>query len=130
MGVNQLAGKIVLIADDEEYLRHHLARKMADFGLVVHQAGTGEEVIRLAELQPDLIIMDVKMPVLDGLETVKRLKSLERTASIPVLLLSAMAQEDKVAVALAVGAVEYVVKPITFDRLMDSVRTHLKAKVV
>jgi len=118
-------GKHILIADDEEYVRNHLAKRMDGMGLVVSQAGTGQEVLNLALDGPDLIIMDVKMPVLDGLETARRLKTDNQTRNIPVVLLSAMAQQEEVEKGLATGADEYVMKPVTFDRLMESVRRHL-----
>lgn len=118
-------GKSILIADDEEYVRHHLAKKLSGMGLKVFQAGTGLEVLDLAGERPDLIIMDVKMPVLDGLETARRLKTDNETCSIPVVLLSAMAQREEVARGMATGADEYVMKPITFNRLMESIREHI-----
>ncbi len=118
-------GKSILIADDEEYVRHHLAKKLSGMGLRVFQAGTGMEVLDLAGEHPDLIIMDVKMPVLDGLETARRLKTDNATSNIPVVLLSAMAQREEVARGMATGADEYVMKPITFNRLMESIREHI-----
>ena len=118
-------GKSILIADDEEYVRHHLAKKLSGMGLRVFQAGTGEEVLDLAGHHPDLIIMDVKMPVLDGLETARRLKTDNNTRGIPVVLLSAMAQREEVARGMATGADEYVMKPVTFSRLMESIREHI-----
>lgn len=118
-------GKHILIADDEEYVRRHLAKRMVGMGLLVSQAGTGQEVLNLALGGPDLIIMDVKMPILDGLETTRRLKTDIQTRDIPVVLLSAMAQQEEVEKGLATGADEYVMKPVTFDGLMESVRRHL-----
>ena len=125
MNESEWNGKSIIIADDEEYVRHYLAKRLDDMGLTVYQAGTGYEVLELAGRFPNLILMDVKMPRLDGLETTRRLKGDERTRGIPVLLLSAMAQNEEVAEGMASGADGYVMKPITFDRLMDSVRKHI-----
>jgi CheY-like chemotaxis protein len=125
MNQTEFNGKSILIADDEEYVRHHLAKKLKSMGLRVFEAGTGMEVLNLAGEHPDLIIMDVKMPVLDGLETARRLKSDHSTRGIPVVLLSAMAQQAEVDRGMATGADEYVMKPITFNRLMDSIRTFI-----
>lgn len=125
MNQTEFRGKSILIADDEEYVRHHLAKRLVSMGLQVFQAGTGEEVLDLAIQHPDLIIMDVKMPVLDGLETARRLKGDNRTRGIPVVLLSAMAQQEEVARGMATGADEYVMKPVTFNRLMNSIREHI-----
>jgi len=125
MNQTEFNGKSILIADDEEYVRHHLAKKLKSMGLRVFEAGTGMEVLNLAGEHPDLIIMDVKMPILDGLETARRLKGDNSTRGIPVVLLSAMAQQTEVDRGMATGADEYVMKPITFNRLMDSIRTFI-----
>lgn len=122
MKQSEFNGKSILIADDEEYIRHHLAKKLKSMGLMVYEAGTGIEVLNLADNQPNLIIMDVKMPILDGLETARRLKNDDSTRRIPLVLLSAMAQKEEVAQGMATGADEYVMKPVTFNRLMDSIR--------
>lgn len=122
MNQSEFNGKSILIADDEEYIRHHLAKKLKNMGLMVYEAGTGMEVLHLADNHPDLIIMDVKMPVLDGLETARRLKNDDSTRRIPLVLLSAMAQKEEVALGMATGADEYVMKPVTFNRLMNSIR--------
>ncbi len=118
-------GRTILIADDEEYVRQHISKRLVSMGLHVLQAGTGEEVLGLMSMKPDLIIMDVRMPVLDGLETLKRLGNEGLGISIPVVLLSAMAQHDKIATGIAAGAVEYIIKPITFDRLLESIHRYL-----
>ncbi len=118
-------GKTILIADDEEYVRHHISKRLASLDLKVLQAGSGEEVLDLVKEHPHLIIMDVRMPVLDGLETLRRLKDDEETAGIPVVLLSALGQQDGIRMDLAAGADEYVMKPITFERLLESIRHHL-----
>ncbi|MCG8452533.1 MAG: response regulator [Spirochaetales bacterium] len=121
----QVNKKKLVIADDEEYIRRHLAKKLAAMGLDVYQAGTGQEVLALAADAPDLIVMDVKMPGMDGLETTRHLKENVHTQHIPVVLLSAMAQPDEVSRGLDAGAVEYVMKPVTFNRLLQTIRSHL-----
>lgn len=119
-------GKSILIADDEAYVRVHLARRLTDMGLEVFQAGTGEEVLDLAKRVPDLIIMDVKMPILDGLETARRLKSDPGTNLIPLVLLSAKASRDEVAEGIAAGADDYVAKPVTFGQILTTIRENIR----
>ena len=126
MDKSHFTGKCILIADDEEYVRNHLAKRLTLLGLNVLQAGTGTEVLELSARSPDLIIMDVRMPVLDGLDTARQLKSNPETSGIPVVLLSAMAQQAEVARGLANGANEYVVKPGTFNRILESINTNLR----
>jgi CheY-like chemotaxis protein len=118
-------GKSILIADDEEYVRRHLAKRLEAMGLTVFQAGTGIEVLEGSRKRPNLIVMDVKMPELDGLETTRRLKDDEETRDIPVILLSAMTRSDEVTEGMTAGAAGYLMKPITFDRFMNSVREHI-----
>lgn len=94
-------------------------------GLRVLQAGTGDEVLAQINKNPDLIIMDIRMPVLDGLETLEQIRNSESTRRIPVVLLSALAQSGEISPGLSVGADEYLMKPITFERLLESIRLHL-----
>ena len=119
-------GKSILIADDEAYVRVHLAKRLTGLGLEVLQAGTGEEVLDLAKRVPDLIVMDVKMPILDGLETARRLKSDPGTSLIPVVLLSAKASRDEVAEGIAAGADDYVAKPVTFGQILTTIRRNIR----
>lgn len=118
-------GRTVLIADDEEYVRRHLSKRLTRMGLRVLQAGTGDEVLAQINKNPDLIIMDIRMPVLDGLETLEQIRNSESTRRIPVVLLSALAQSGEISPGLSVGADEYLMKPITFERLLESIRLHL-----
>jgi CheY-like chemotaxis protein len=127
MKLKEFIGKSIIIADDEEYIRSHIAKKLEGMGLTVLQAGTGEEVLNLAEGHPDMIVMDVRMPILDGLETARRLKSSADHSGIPIVLLSALAPRDEIRTAPGAGADEYVMKPITFSRLMESIRRYLGA---
>lgn len=111
--------KIVLIADDEEYIRVHIARKLASRGLIVLEAGTGQEVLEMAEKNPHAILMDVKMPVIDGFEAARRLKASEKTRHIPLILLSARAQQQDVEEGYKAGADHYMTKPVTISQIMD-----------
>lgn len=121
-----LRGRTILIADDEEYVRHHLSRRLETLGLRVLQARTGEDVLNQVNDGLHLIVMDVRMPVMDGLETLRRLREKESTAAVPVVLLSAMARQGEIQMGKAADADEYIMKPITFDRLLESIRRHLR----
>ena len=106
------AARRVLIAEDEALIRMDLAEMLRDEGYqVVGEAGDGQEAVELAEqLRPDLVIMDVKMPVLDGITAAERIGA-ERIC--PVVMLTAFSQTELVERARDAGVMAYVVKPFT-----------------
>jgi DNA-binding NarL/FixJ family response regulator len=112
----------LLLADDHTMLRESLRRTMEAEGLeVVGEAGDGEEAARLAdELHPDVILMDVSMPVLDGVEATRRIA--EQTPGVAVVMLTMHADADVVARAIKAGAVGYLVKDCTTEELVRTVR--------
>ncbi len=101
-----------MIAEDEALIRLDLKEMLQEDGYeVVGEAGDGETAVRLAsELKPDLVILDVKMPVLDGISAAERI-SAERVA--PVVMLTAFSQRELVQRATEAGAMAYLVKPFT-----------------
>ncbi|MHB1415721.1 MAG: ANTAR domain-containing response regulator [Chloroflexota bacterium] len=110
----------VVVADDESIIRMDLREMLESLGyLVVGEAGDGISAVNLArELKPDLVIMDVKMPDLDGISAAKILTE-ERIA--PVLLLTAFSQQELVEGAKEAGVVGYVVKPFRESELMPAI---------
>jgi AmiR/NasT family two-component response regulator len=110
----------VLIAEDEALIRLDLAEMLAEAGYdVVAQAGDGEEAVELArEHQPDLVIMDVKMPRLDGIAAAS-IVAAERIA--PVVMLTAFSQRELVERARDAGAMAYLVKPFTITDLVPAI---------
>ena len=112
--------RTVVIAEDETLIRMDLAEMLADEGYdVVGQAGDGQKAIELAEeLRPDLVILDVKMPVLDGIAAAEAIAG-QRIA--PVVMLTAFSQRDLVERARAAGAMSYLVKPFTQSDLVPAI---------
>lgn len=110
----------VLIADDEALIRLDIREMLVDEGHnVVGEAANGAEALKLArELKPDFIIMDCKMPVMDGLEAAKIIYA-EHIA--PVLLLTAYSQQDIVEKAKEAGIVAYLVKPVREEQLFPAI---------
>lgn len=110
----------VVIAEDEALIRMDLAEMLGEEGYdVVGQAADGEQAILLAEeLRPDLIILDVKMPKLDGIAAAERIAS-QRIA--PVLMLTAFSQRDLVDRAREAGAMAYLVKPFSRTDLVPAI---------
>ncbi|MER5999343.1 ANTAR domain-containing response regulator [Nonomuraea sp. NPDC051941] len=110
----------VVIAEDEALIRLDLKEMLQEDGyVVVGEAGDGEQAIRLAaDLRPDLVILDVKMPVLDGISAAERIAA-ERIA--PCLILTAFSQRDLVERARDAGAMAYLVKPFTKADLVPAI---------
>jgi response regulator NasT len=114
----------VLIAEDEALIRLDLAEMLVEEGYeVVGEAGDGEEAVRLAqELRPDLVILDIKMPIMDGLAAAEKIAD-ARIA--PVVILTAFSQRDLVERARAAGAMAYLVKPFQKSDLLPAVEIAL-----
>ena len=118
--VNSTPPRRVLIAEDEALIRMDLAEMLVEEGYdVVGQAADGEQAIALAEeLRPDLVVLDVKMPKLDGIAAAQRIAG-ERIA--PVVILTAFAQRELVERARDAGAMAYLVKPFTRNDLVPAI---------
>lgn len=113
-------GQRVLLAEDEALIRLDLAEMLTDAGYdVVGQASNGEEAVSLAEsLQPDLIIMDVKMPVMDGLQAAE---TIGEKRICPVIMLTAFSQKELVERARDAGVMAYIVKPFTVSDVTPAI---------
>jgi AmiR/NasT family two-component response regulator len=120
----ETATRSVVIAEDEVLIRMDLAEMLSDEGYqVVGQAGDGETAVRLAEeLRPDLVILDVKMPVLDGIAAAERIAG-QRIA--PVVILTAFSQRELVERARDAGAMAYLVKPFSQSDLVPAIEMAL-----
>ncbi|MFM7873526.1 MAG: ANTAR domain-containing response regulator [Actinomycetota bacterium] len=112
------ATKRILIAEDETLIRMDLAEMLRESGYeVVGEAANGEEAINLAkELKPDLSILDVKMPKVDGITAAESIVEIS-----PVLMLTAFSQKDLVERAVDAGVMAYVVKPFTINDLLPAI---------
>ena len=116
----------LLLVEDNEMNRDMLSRRLQRRGYQVIIAVDGEEGIKMAESEsPDLILMDMSLPVLDGWEATRRLKRSADTNSIPVLALTAHAIIGDREKAFEVGCDDYDTKPIEFVRLLDKIQSLL-----
>ena len=105
---------VVLVADDDRDILDLLAFRLGRAGYEVVSASDGEEALRLAvDRKPDLAVLDVMMPKLDGYEVIRRMRADESTKRIPVILLTARVQEHDVARGFEVGADDYMKKPFS-----------------
>jgi CheY-like chemotaxis protein len=104
---------ILLIEDDEHFLEMYRLRFEVD-GYRVHAALDGESGLAMAtELEPDIIFLDIRLPKLDGLEVLRRLRTEPRTANIPVVILSNYGEKELVDRGLTLGALEFIIKAHT-----------------
>jgi len=115
-------GPLVLCADDDHDILALLAIRLERAGFRVEQATDGEHALSLArKLRPDVLVLDVMMPRLSGTEVLVALRGDETTAAIPVVLLSARAQEADVERGLEAGADAYLAKPFQAPELIELV---------
>jgi len=124
-----VAGKTVLVVEDEddilELIRFNLARE----GFTVAAASSGEAALKsVARKHPDLVLLDLMLPELDGLEVCRSLKKDPKTASIPIIMVTAKGEESDVVSGLELGADDYVTKPFSMKVLTARVRTLLRRK--
>jgi len=103
--------KQVLLVEDDEFLAELYATKLNLEGFEVSLAADGEKGIRLIkEKKPDLILLDIVLPKMDGFEILKRMKADKETRNIPVILLTNLSQKDEVKKGLDLGANDYLIK--------------------
>ena len=117
--------KRILLVDDAQFMREMIKKILTDKGYTdVHQAVDGADgVAKFNELSPDLVLMDITMPNMDGLEALKTIKSQHSDATI--VMCSAMGQEAMVMDAIRSGAKDFIVKPFKPDRVLKTVMSIL-----
>jgi CheY-like chemotaxis protein len=117
--------KILYVEDNDDNL-HIIQRRLGRLGYEIIAAGDGGEGVTTAEREaPDLILMDLSLPTVDGWEATRRLKASAATAGIPVIALSAHAMAGDREKALAAGCDDYDTKPIDLQRLLGKIRALL-----
>lgn len=116
----------VLVVDDEPTIAEVVSRYLERAGYDVRSAGDGAQALRLvAESRPDLVVLDVMLPGLNGLEVMRRLRDLERDR-VPIILLTAKGEESDRVVGLRLGADDYIVKPFSPAELVARVDAVLR----
>src|SRR4029450_11786480 len=116
----------ILIAEDERDIRDLVAFTLRFAGYEVFAAANGEEAVEMApNVNPDLILMDVRMPRMTGYEACKIMKANPDLKDIPIVFLSAKGQETEIQQGLEVGAEEYLLKPFAPDQLTARIKTIL-----
>lgn len=121
------AAPSILIVDDQPINVQLLKRKLEREGLIVVPAYSGSEALELiGQAKPDLILLDVMMPDMDGIEVCRRLQTSADTRSIPIIFVTARTSKEGKIEGLSVGAVDYITKPIDLDETVARVQTQLR----
>jgi two-component system phosphate regulon response regulator PhoB len=124
-----VAGERILVADDEEDVLELVAYHLTRDGYRVEGVATGEEALRKAKQEaPDLLVLDLMLPGMDGLEVCRLLKRDERSAGIPIVMLTARGEEADIVAGLELGADDYVTKPFSPRVLVARIRAVLRRR--
>ena len=117
----------ILLVEDNEMNRDMLKRRLTRKGYDVSIAEDGAQGVNLAQsLMPDLILMDMSLPVMDGWQATREIKANAKTQEIPVIALTAHAMAGDREKCLAAGCDDYDTKPVEFPRLLEKIETHIK----
>lgn len=118
--------KKILIADDEEDVKIVVQLYLESKGYEVVTAFDGLDAVdKVKAEKPDLVLLDIMMPILDGFEVARKLKADPQTASIPIIMLSASAHAESKQRGMQAGAVDYIVKPFVPENLESVIRKTL-----
>ena len=116
----------ILVVDDNEMNRKFASEILKSEGFETVEAEDGTEGVYLAKKEsPDLILLDLAMPDVDGIEALKRIKQIEAVKKVPIIMLSAMGDKKLIDIATAAGAADYIVKPVNRQQLLDGVKKFL-----
>jgi len=122
-GASEQSEPLVLVADDNEDIRHLLKARLSSRGFRVIDAADGQEALQAAFAQsPAIAVLDWVMPVIQGHELCVKLKTDPRTAKMPVVMLTARGEEEDRLLGLDLGADAYIVKPFDIDELVATLR--------
>lgn len=116
----------VLIVEDNEMNRDMLGRRLIRKGYEIIYAVNGEEAIEMAKSKPDIILMDLSLPKINGWDAIKRIKGMEGISKIPIIALTAHAMSGEKERAFEAGCDDYLTKPIELDILLEKMETLLK----
>jgi DNA-binding response OmpR family regulator len=120
------SGARIVIADDDDDIRRLVAFTLARRGHTIIEGSDGEVALSLiAEHHPDLIVLDVMMPGMTGIDVTRQVRVNEATAGTPILLVSAMGQHSEIETGLQAGASDYLVKPFKPKELAEKVQAML-----
>jgi two-component system, NtrC family, response regulator AtoC len=114
----------IVVVDDEQYVRSMLKKFLTSKGYQVYVAGSGEEALPIIkEEKPNIVLLDIMMPGMDGMECLRLIKEIDK--EIGVIMLTAVQEEKTAKEAIKLGAFEYLVKPFSFEYLQNALMVKL-----
>ncbi|XOB40176.1 MAG: response regulator transcription factor [Candidatus Nealsonbacteria bacterium] len=118
----------ILIIEDDKFLRELITRKLTDEGFSIIEAVDGEDGLKkIKESKPDLVLLDLILPSIDGFEVLSKIKADASIASIPIIILSNLGQKEEVEKGLKMGAVDYLIKAhFTPGEIIEKIKNVLK----
>lgn len=118
----------ILIIEDDLFLRDLMYQRLQSFGFEVFQAVDGEEGLKkIVEAKPDLVLLDIILPGIDGFEVLRRKNENPEIASIPVVILSNLGQKEEIEQGLNLGAKDYLIKAhFTTEEIAQKIKQHLQ----
>ncbi|MCD4677928.1 MAG: response regulator transcription factor [Desulfobacula sp.] len=124
-----MAKETILIVDDEQDIIELIKYNLKNEGYAILTAQTGEQAVKIAEQsQPDLMVLDLMLPGIDGLEVTKYLKNNEQTRDMPIVMLTAKGEESDIVTGLELGASNYISKPFSPKVLVARIRAILRRR--
>ena len=119
--------KKILSVDDSKMVHMVIKKTLSPYDVEVLTASNGEEGVQVATANtPDLVILDATMPIMDGIEALEKLKTQPSTRDIPVIMLSADSSQENIERAKELGALMFITKPFTSDKLIESLSPHIE----
>ncbi len=118
-----MSGARILAVDDEPQIRRALRRTLEGHGYEVRTAGTGDEALRALPWRPDVVLLDLMLPDLDGLAVARRVRE---QSTVPIIVISVRGEEDRKVQALDMGCDDYITKPFGMDELLARIRVALR----
>jgi DNA-binding response OmpR family regulator len=121
-----MAKKKILIVDDEEDILHYLKKRLERAGFNVFTASCGRECLEIANSHdPDLVLLDIIMPFMDGYEVIKKLRESSKTKYTPILMHSVRKETKSIFKCIELGSVDYITKPVSFEELLRVIRRYV-----
>ena len=120
--------KTILIVEDDKFLRELIAQKLTKEGYPISEAIDGEEGIKkIKEEKPDMVLLDLILPGIDGFEVLSRMKEDPALSSVPVIVLSNLGQKEDIDKGMKLGAIDYLIKAhFTPGEIINKIKTHLR----
>src|SRR6185437_4450801 len=126
-GVSTMSRPLVLVVEDEAALVTMLRYNLEKQGFRVDEAADGQEALtRIAEAQPDLVLLDWMLPVVSGIEVCRQIRRRPATRELPVIMVTARTEDQDAVRALNTGADDYITKPFNMDSLLARIRALLR----